>query len=497
MSAIDISSPPPAAPGDEGGGQVLADTGQAPATDGASAQGGDGRGPWPPTVLALCEKYADICRSAVDPLEIASTLEFEGLGDEAARRRYGHPDVFALAQDMYFRVPCDPEEPELLPDPWEGHKYRPALHALLYGLPAVCFPAAAALMAGPGVLATLIVALLTSWSLAQSLAYFGYTRLGSGREHAQRVLRIGLAVMLVVVLIVMATIGRIAHAPLGILAFGAGECAYMLGACVLMVLGDELLMLAALAPGVLGSALFLALGKPVGMEHFAWAALAATPLLALAFAVARTRIGTSSPGARLVGPADLHGALPTAGFGLVAAGLLSFPIAAGLHGHGGTNPGALLCTVPLSLSMGVAEWNLLAYRRRARLLLRTSNELRAFAMRARLALFSASVTYVVAAAALVVLAAVIVKATGALPLTWAVVPQVVAYLTLGSAMFIALTIQAFGLRAFALASCAMTLAFEIAMRDLGVLTQLVACGELLVALGVYAALALGRAVLHA
>ena len=34
-----------------------------------------------PTVAALCEKYGTVCESAVDPLEVASALEFDGFSD--------------------------------------------------------------------------------------------------------------------------------------------------------------------------------------------------------------------------------------------------------------------------------------------------------------------------------------------------------------------------------------------------------------------------------
>src|SRR5580658_9516541 len=129
----------------------------------------------PRTVAALCEQVAAVCASAVDPLEIASALEFEGLGDQTAKRRYGYPDVFALAQDMYFRVKRQPAEPDVPADPWEDNgKLRPLLHGLLYALPGVCFPAAVGLLIGPGVEIALIVALLAAWSMGQGLAYLGY-----------------------------------------------------------------------------------------------------------------------------------------------------------------------------------------------------------------------------------------------------------------------------------------------------------------------------------
>jgi len=63
-------------------------------------------------------------------------------------------------------------------------------------------------------------------------------------------------------------------------------------------------------------------------------------------------------------------------------------------------------------------------------------------------------------------------------------------------MFLALSVQALGLRSFPLVACAITLAFEIVLRRLGVITQIVACGELLIALAGYAVITLGKAVRH-
>ena len=57
----------------------------------------------------------------------------------------------------------------------------------------------------------------------------------------------------------------------------------------------------------------------------------------------------------------------------------------GVHGRGGINVGALLATLPLSLSMGAAEWSLLRYRRRVRDVLRSTRDLRTFGRQARLA----------------------------------------------------------------------------------------------------------------
>ncbi len=458
-----------------------------------------GRTPAPRTVAALCEQFAPVCESAVDPLEIASALEFEGLGDQVAKLRYGFPDVFALAQDMYFRVPRRPAEPQAPPDPWQGGgRLRPALHSLLYALPGICFPAAVGLLIGHGVEITLIVALLIAWSTGQGLAYLGYIRLGRTTDVGQtrRLLRVALTIGLAVVAVALATTARLVHAPTSALIFGAGEGAYMLGAGVLMVLGAERWLLAALAPGVLASAAFLALGRPPHLQHVVWAALAATPLLALALAAFFTR-GTGSPAGRLFEPAEWLGALPAIGFGLVAAGLLIFPVAAGVHGRGGINVGALLAALPLSLSMGAAEGSLLWYRRRTQRLLRTTRDLGAFGLRARLVLLAAVLQYVAAAAALIAAAVAIAGATGLAHPHRSDLPQLAAYLALAAAMFLALMLQALGSRIFPLVAASAALAFEIVCRHLGVLAQIVACTELVLVIGGFAVVVLGRAVRHA
>lgn len=452
----------------------------------------------PLTVAALCEEFGPVCESAVDPLEIASALEFDGMSDQTVRDRYGYSDVFALANEMYIQVPRQPAEPPPPPDPWQVSRLQPLLHALLYGLPAICFPAAAALLAGPGLHPALITALLTAWAASQGLATLGYLRLGrtTDRGQAKRLLRAGLLAGMVIVVLAMAGVAVVAHARLPVLIFGAGEGAYMLGACVLLVLGAERWLLPVLAPGVAGSTVFLALGRPPALQHIAWYALAATAVLALVAAMLVTRSSRRAPG-RLFVAAELRNAAPAAAFGLVAAGLLAFPVIAGADGHGGINVGALLATLPLSLSMGAAEWCLLAYRRRTRQLLRTTQDLRVFARGARLVLGLAVAQYLLATIALTAAASWIAISTGLVTPGPGLMAELGVYLALGCAMFLALALQALGIRAVPLVASAAALAFELAWRELGLVSQLAACVGLLVVLGAYAAVALGAAVRHA
>ena len=474
--------------------------------------------PEPRDVDSLCVQFAPVCESAVDPLEICCALEFEGWSDKAVRDRYGIPDVFMLAEEMFRRVPRRPAEPGRLADPWRLATVRPALHGLLYGLPTVCFPAAAGLLTGPGVVAVLVIVSLASWAISQSLAYLGYLRLGRADPvQAARLLRAGLAAGLAGVLLVLAAAGLVFPVRIAAVLFAAGLGAYMLGATVLIVLGAERLLLGAMAPGVLGGAGFLLAGRPAALAHPAWAALAATPLLALALAAVRATgaTGVTGPGrgrhagprgtpagqprtgrtgGRLVTAAELRGALPSAGFGLVAAGLLAFPVAARMPGHASAG---LLVSLPLAMSMGAAEWLLIWFRRRTQRLLRSTRELRRFATGTRLTLLAALLLYLAVTAVLTAAVAAVAATARLAHPDVTVLPQVAAYLAVGGAMFTALLLQAFGSRVVPLACCAVALAAEAICRGGGVAAQLVACTQLLLGLTGYAAVVLGRAVRHA
>ncbi|MEU7022648.1 hypothetical protein ABZ990_18590 [Streptomyces sp. NPDC046203] len=94
----------------EGSPRPAADAVRTPAP-GAVSQGqgqGHGRGPERSAdpVKALLHRHRDLCRRAVDPLEIAAGLEAHGMTDRTAAW-FRHRDVFSLAEELYARVPQD------------------------------------------------------------------------------------------------------------------------------------------------------------------------------------------------------------------------------------------------------------------------------------------------------------------------------------------------------------------------------------------------------
>ena len=164
-------------------------------------------------MTALCERFSEVCESAVDPLEVASALEFDGFSDRSVRGQYGVDDVFALARrcTCAYRGARPARRPQ--PEPWRASRLRPLLHGLLYALPAAASRRRPGCCDGPGVLPALVMALLVAWGLSQGLACVGYLRrAGSADEdQVERVLRAGLAAGLVLVALAMAGAGLVLH----------------------------------------------------------------------------------------------------------------------------------------------------------------------------------------------------------------------------------------------------------------------------------------------
>lgn len=442
------------------------------------------------SVEALRERMAELCAGAVDALEVTAGLEAEGVNDEAAKG-YGHPDVFALAEDLYARTPRRPPPVEETEAPWRPEPLRHLLRGVLFGLPGLCYVSGAQVLDGTGAGVLLVFSLLLSWAFSQGTAYLGYIRLGlMDRAAASGVLRYGLAAGTLVV--VPATVGAGALLGAGTMAtaLSAGLAAYLLAATAVQVDGAEVWLLPALLPGVAAAALFLAGHGPPAAVRGAWAvSLAATAVLAL--------LRTRGAGRPKVTRADLRAALPFALSGVLTGGLLTYTLLCALAGRpvpSGTTTAAVLS---LSLSMGCAEWILYAYRRRVHHLLRSHTGMAGFTRAARAALARALLRYLAALLAITAVAAVAAR----LPATAVTARTLGGFAALGCAFFLALVLQACGRVGAALAGYGCTLAAEVAaataLPDTAPATvQLAAACGLLVLLTIHAGRVLARATSH-
>ncbi|MFE7553804.1 hypothetical protein, partial [Streptomyces gardneri] len=90
-------------------------------------------------VKVLMHRHRELCERAVDPLEIAAGLEAQGFTDRTAAR-FRHRDVFALAEELYARVPRGTGTPpapvpgEPVRAPWVLAALAPGAAAALAGL---------------------------------------------------------------------------------------------------------------------------------------------------------------------------------------------------------------------------------------------------------------------------------------------------------------------------------------------------------------------------
>ncbi|MFG3506497.1 hypothetical protein ACGF5F_13405 [Streptomyces sp. NPDC047821] len=358
----------------------------------------------------LAAQLADRTAPAVHPYEVAALLESEGLTGDQVRERYGHPDIFSLARELYRRVPRGFPEPGPGPDPWAPDHLRCALRGLLFALPGLSYPLTAPWWNGPGAVPALVVAGLLSWAWGQALSHRTYGRLATGRREAGLTLRTGAPAGAV-----LAALAGLAVAGPGAAAlFALGQSVYLAAAGVLLVLGRERLLAAALVPLTAGGALLLA-GDPGP------AVRVGLPLLSLAAtAVLAVRAVRDALGAAAVPGAARPGYLPSVPYGLfgLAAGVL-------VLSAGARHPYAV---VALTISMGPAEWLLYRFRGASVAALRASTTTRGFRLR-------------VARALAVCLGAYTGPLVPAALLTGAPAGELAA---LGAVLWVALLLQAFG-----------------------------------------------------
>jgi hypothetical protein len=470
-----------------------------PATPNRAGQGGF----WE-TLDELCARLRPLCAGAVDSLEVAAGLESDGMSDQMARVRYGFPDVFALAEDMYHRTVRQPAEPAPKSGTWRSPVGRHLLHGLLFGLPALCFPVAGSAIGGRGALLVLVVSMLTAWPVSQAMSYLGHARrsrldLDGSRRLLRAALPVALGLLLTTTLPTALLLGQVGP----VLWFAIGQGGYLLGAGVLLVCGAEWWLAAALAPGVLGSALYLVTGRPTWSHPVAWLAIGASLVFTLGFAVVRTSWPRPARSARPIRRSELLAGWPSGVFGLLVAGLLLFPLLAARFAHGGQDIGtaSLLGTLPLSLSMGIAEWRLYGYRGRIEKLMRRTGALAEFGRRATLVLAGVLAEYLLGAAVLLTGVVSLATLTGFHP-QWTEFSAYLGYLVLGGALFLALLIQVCVGAVRILGWCAAAVAAEIALVLVAphapvLQVQLVVATGMALGLLWQGAITLGRATRHA
>ncbi|MFB7587531.1 hypothetical protein [Streptomyces sp. NPDC056169] len=321
-------------------------------------------------VKVLMHRHRELCERAVDPLEIAAGLEAQGFTDRTAAR-FRHRDVFALAEELYVRVPrgtATPPAPvpgERVRAPWVLATLAPGAAAALAGLGLTLTQGSARLAVGAAGALALTGALLlavrrgplrapggrtvpaarlwTLWLLAYAVAGDGLlTQVLTGGPDGPWALAPGplLALALAVApaawgahLFASRARRRIADSR-GLADFAAGARPLLLGTVTLQLLAlTVLLALTGFSPGALALGALLLSARLLTVHGFpetasaALAAACAAEVLALASVLA-ARIpapgfdALAAPVRSLVEAAG-PGAVPTLVCGAAALGLLA------------------------------------------------------------------------------------------------------------------------------------------------------------------------------
>ncbi|MFB7243464.1 hypothetical protein CW362_01785 [Streptomyces populi] len=415
----------------------------------------------------LAAELAEDIGPAVHPYEVAALLESQGLTAEIIQERYGHPNLFSLASALYERVPRTFPEPPRAADPWRPDHVRCGLRGALFALPGLAYLLTGPLWHAGRDLDVLVVAGLVSWAWGQALGHRAHLRMATGRREAGLTLLKG------------APLGALVATASGALTGGSGVAAgiaaaqsvYLAAAGVLLVLGGERLLLAALAPLAVGAAA-LPWWDPGTVPRLALPLLSVLGAVAAAGWALRATL-TTAPAPGGARPSALR-SLPYGVFGLSAGVLVLL--------EGRQHPYAV---VVLTVSMGPAEWLLYRYRGMAVAALRATATPAAFRLRSTGVLGLCLLSYV-----LPLLPAALLAGAEPAPL-----------LLLAATLWTALLLQAFGAAWQPAAVClaaACGAASATALRSLPEAVALVlSCGTACLCLTVCAVRLLGRPAPHA
>jgi hypothetical protein len=306
----------------------------------------------------------DVCRAAVDPLEIAAALEAAGVTSKVAAEQFGEPDVFHLGRRLFREVAFT-----VVParrarkSPRAGALPDLAL-GLLYTVPALTF--ATTLSALHLALAWWVspLALVFGWAASQAVSFLSYSAAGRGEAQGW-VMVWGTAVATASAV----GIGVAAQAALGggrwAAALVAVTVLYLCAFASLLAVERVSLIALALFPSVVGSLLYLA--HVVAPSH----AFAIGGRIELATAVSSLTLTVVA----VLWCADGHwwrpGRIATSEWGVAAHhvvnGMCSGIAVAAifvLSTSGKHTSYTALAAFPVMVTLGALDWNVRSYRAR-------------------------------------------------------------------------------------------------------------------------------------
>ncbi|GAB3250469.1 hypothetical protein [Kineosporia babensis] len=309
----------------------------------------------------LSRDYDVLCTSAVDSVEIAAGLEASGFTDGSAQE-YGFPGVFGLGEALFRLTPrLADRHPGRLPNPWAERPARHLVRGLTFALPGLVLVACLPSLNTTADRVTLVLAMLLGWPASQAMAFVGYAL--EGRRHpkaAAALLFLGLTVSILTAA-GFAAVAQAFGASTPIAAIAAAEIVYVTSAAVVLVLSHELIVLAALLPGVTAAGCsWWAPDLPREVLVIGSVASVALVLIAALTICAGAWLSDLRVGLQVLTKHDLVETVFHVGYGLAGGILVTLPALGGFQTAAGG-----LALLPVIWSMGGAEWNVVRLRRQS------------------------------------------------------------------------------------------------------------------------------------
>ncbi|MBP2336728.1 hypothetical protein JOF41_002906 [Saccharothrix coeruleofusca] len=303
------------------------------------------------SVADLVGRVQPLLPAPVDELQVAALLESQGVTDQAAVEQYGAADVFALAQEVFQRLPHTPVPAPETPLP--RRSWHDAAHGLLYLMPSAVYPAVFAVLGGPVMARGMVLATAVGWVWGAGTSWVAHQLLGLGAagsaDRAQRVMS-GIGVTAVLA-------GAVALLPWGgglpLVLFAVAQAAVQAAYGILLFHREQPLLLAAMLPAGLAGLVHLASGYDDAFAPVVLLFGGVSVLFALALAWRATRGTRDADGVRPPTRSALaRGALPNAAYAAACAAFLLYTDARYVLGA----VDLAVAAAPLVLGMGVVEW---------------------------------------------------------------------------------------------------------------------------------------------
>lgn len=356
-------------------------------------------GPLPPALARLVSEAPvalhEVVNAAVDPLEIAASLETCGLSNTVVRDRYGQRDVFSLARQLYDAVELH-GAPASNPGTRRSGDISDLARGIVFAAPAIMFAGAALALGHWLSWWSMPLALIWGWAFSQFVAFVGFSRQAWGKPAGSAPIWGLLAALISCCGLGLAGDVLLGGKFSGVL-FAAAACTFMTAAAELVARGQEVTVGLMLLPGAVGSIVFI-VREPfrppaVVVLALATASVAGTVVAALRQLPARW---WREPALSL---AETPAAVRYFVHGL-CCGLFVALFMVLEPGANGARSWPAAAAYPIILSLGAMEWQLRSLKAGARRALLRTHTLAQFTRAARWALARSLASYIATLAAL-------------------------------------------------------------------------------------------------